>query len=151
TETRRNRKAKDESEKLPLKGKTEKDEEERSESGRHSLKGKTEKIEAEESEGASVGERAQKPEADLTRREPDSSFPSMEAFASASASASEQKSLAVASHPLREMTRYEETLADFAGTGLTTGAHPMSYWREKLARGRVIPTVELPRRARGER
>ena len=49
------------------------------------------------------------------------------------------------------MTAYEQTVADFEGTGLTTGAHPMTYWRERLAGRGVIPTAELPRRARGER
>ena len=28
--------------------------------------------------------------------------------------------------PLREMTAFEETVADFAGTGMTTGAHPVA-------------------------
>ena len=49
------------------------------------------------------------------------------------------------------MTPYEETVADFAGTGMTTGLHPMAYWREKLERQRVIPTAELERRSQGER
>lgn len=49
------------------------------------------------------------------------------------------------------MTAYQETLADFAGTGLTTGAHPMTYWRAGLARQGVISAAELPRRAHGER
>jgi error-prone DNA polymerase len=37
-----------------------------------------------------------------------------------------------ASSPLEKMTTDERLAADFAGTGLTTGPHPMSYHREAL-------------------
>lgn len=53
--------------------------------------------------------------------------------------------------PLREMSRAEETRADFAGTGLTVGPHPVAYARADLDRLGVIPTAELPRLARGAR
>jgi error-prone DNA polymerase len=53
--------------------------------------------------------------------------------------------------PLPEMTRYEQTVADFAGTGITVGAHPLAYWRARLERRGVIRTVELGRCARGSR
>jgi error-prone DNA polymerase len=66
---------------------------------------------------------------------PHSSFLSMDASAS----------------PLPEMTRYEQTVADFAGTGLTVGAHPLAYWRARLERRGVIRTVELSQLARGSR
>jgi error-prone DNA polymerase len=69
------------------------------------------------------------------------SFPSMEALASASSSAS----------PLPEMTRYEQTVADFVGTGITVGAHPLAYWRARLERRGVVRTVDLPALARGTR
>jgi len=49
------------------------------------------------------------------------------------------------------MTRYERTLADFEGTGLTVGAHPLAYWRARLERDGVIPTAALPGRPRGSR
>jgi len=53
--------------------------------------------------------------------------------------------------PLPEMSRYEETVADFVGTGLTVGAHPLAYWRERLERHGVIPAATLPERPRGTR
>jgi len=53
--------------------------------------------------------------------------------------------------PLREMTAYEETLADFAGTGLTTGSHPVAYWRERLEAFGAVPAADLPRLERGTR
>jgi error-prone DNA polymerase len=52
---------------------------------------------------------------------------------------------------LTEMTDYEATLADYAGTGLTTGPHPVTHLRSALARHRVLPTAELPRAAHGAR
>jgi error-prone DNA polymerase len=53
--------------------------------------------------------------------------------------------------PLPEMTAYEETVAEFEGTGLTTGPHPLAHFRASLARRGVIPAAELQRRARGAR
>jgi error-prone DNA polymerase len=53
--------------------------------------------------------------------------------------------------PLREMTAYEATVADFAGTGMTVGAHPMDYWRGQLERDGVVPTAVLPTLPRGAR
>jgi len=53
--------------------------------------------------------------------------------------------------PLPEMTRYEQTVADFAGTGITVGAHPLAYWRPRLERHGVIRAAELPELARGAR
>ena len=52
---------------------------------------------------------------------------------------------------LTEMTDYEATLADYAGTGLTTGPHPLTHLRPALARHRVLPAAELPRAAHGAR
>ncbi len=53
--------------------------------------------------------------------------------------------------PLPEMTAYEATLADYAGTGLTIGPHPLTHLRAALDRHRVLPTAELPRAGHGER
>ncbi len=53
--------------------------------------------------------------------------------------------------PLPEMTPFEETAADFAGTGLTVGAHPMVYARAALARQGVVPAAEVPKFAAGTR
>jgi error-prone DNA polymerase len=78
---------------------------------------------------------ATRPAGELFERDEDPSFPSMKAFAS----------------PLPEMTRYEQTVADFVGTGLTVGAHPLVYWRARLERRGVVRTVDLPRLARGTR
>jgi len=46
--------------------------------------------------------------------------------------------------PLPEMSPYEETVADFTGTGLTVGAHPLAYARPALARQGVVTAAEVP-------
>jgi error-prone DNA polymerase len=43
--------------------------------------------------------------------------------------------------PLRQMTTGERLVADYAGTGLTVGRHPMHYRREEL-RGQGVLTAE---------
>jgi error-prone DNA polymerase len=53
--------------------------------------------------------------------------------------------------PLAEMADVEETLADYAHTGLTVGPHPLRYLRAALARRGVTPTAELPRHRDGQR
>jgi error-prone DNA polymerase len=45
--------------------------------------------------------------------------------------------------PLLQMTTKERLIADYAGTGLTTGRHPMSYRREELRTNRVLSALEL--------
>ena len=40
----------------------------------------------------------------------------------------------VASSPLPEMSPLDQTVADFAITEVTTGPHPMAYWRQELDR-----------------
>ncbi|HVS03822.1 MAG TPA: error-prone DNA polymerase [Thermoanaerobaculia bacterium] len=47
------------------------------------------------------------------------------------------------SSPLPEMTPFEETLADFATTSLTTGPHPVSYLRAALDRQGVVPAARV--------
>jgi error-prone DNA polymerase len=49
------------------------------------------------------------------------------------------------------MTPFEETLADYATAGLTTGRHPVEYLRQQLRRHRVLPAAVLPRVAPGSR
>jgi error-prone DNA polymerase len=49
--------------------------------------------------------------------------------------------------PLREMTPFERTAADYRGTGLTTGPHLMSHLRADLRRRGILSAAEL-RRAR---
>ncbi len=53
--------------------------------------------------------------------------------------------------PLPEMSREEETRADFAGTGMTVGPHPVAYVRAELDRRGVISTADLPALSRGTR
>jgi len=53
--------------------------------------------------------------------------------------------------PLPEMTAIDETLADYAHTGLSAGPHPVRYLRSALAARGVVPTAELPRRPNGVR
>ncbi|MGC2298399.1 MAG: DNA polymerase III subunit alpha, partial [Acidobacteriaceae bacterium] len=52
--------------------------------------------------------------------------------------------------PLRQMTAEERLVADYAGTGLTTGRHPMSYRREELRRQNVLTAQDLRNRRDGE-
>jgi error-prone DNA polymerase len=48
-----------------------------------------------------------------------------------------------ASSPLPEMTEAEELTADYRGTGMTTGPHPMSFARDELRRAGVLSAAEL--------
>ena len=52
--------------------------------------------------------------------------------------------------PLPEMSSYEETIAEFRGTGMNTGAHPISFVRETLRRREVTPAAELGRISDGK-
>ncbi len=45
--------------------------------------------------------------------------------------------------PLRQMTTGERLVADYAGTGLTVGRHPMHYRREELSGQGVLTAEEL--------
>ena len=56
-----------------------------------------------------------------------------------------------ASSPLPEMSAYEQTQADFAGTGLTVDRHPVSYVRASLDREGVVRTIDVPRLPAGTR
>ncbi|HVS65927.1 MAG TPA: error-prone DNA polymerase [Thermoanaerobaculia bacterium] len=47
--------------------------------------------------------------------------------------------------PLPEMTAFEQTAADFRVSTITTGPHPMSYFREELDRRGIVSAAELPR------
>ena len=53
--------------------------------------------------------------------------------------------------PLREMTEAERLAADYAGTGMTLGRHPMALRREALTRRRVVRAADLPRVPDGAR
>ena len=50
-----------------------------------------------------------------------------------------------AASPLAQMTPEERIVADFRGTGLTVGPHPIAYRRNDLRRARVLSAKELTR------
>ena len=52
--------------------------------------------------------------------------------------------------PLRQMTPEERLVADYSGTGLTTGRHPMSYRRKELRAQKVLTAEELRTHRDGE-
>ena len=53
--------------------------------------------------------------------------------------------------PLEPMTRTERLVADYAGTGLTLGPHPMSFRRHDLSMRGVLRAIDLPRARAGRR
>jgi len=53
------------------------------------------------------------------------------------------------SSPLFPMTKEERLVADFHGTGLTVGPHPLAYRRDELRRARVLSAQELTQVAQG--
>ena len=53
--------------------------------------------------------------------------------------------------PLRPMTEAERLVADFAGTGLSVGRHPMALRRDELAMRGVLRAIDLPRGRNGRR
>ena len=54
------------------------------------------------------------------------------------------------SSPLLRMTLKERLNADFTGTGLTVGRHPMSYFRQEMEKKGVCPATELPKLRDGQ-
>ncbi len=55
------------------------------------------------------------------------------------------------SSPLEAMTASERLVADYAGTSLTIGPHPMTFRRHELSMRGIIPAIELPRVRSGRR
>jgi len=55
------------------------------------------------------------------------------------------------SSPLAAMTQEERLVADFRGTGLTVGPHPMAYRRAELERRGIQPAIMLPKLPNGKR
>jgi error-prone DNA polymerase len=53
--------------------------------------------------------------------------------------------------PLKQMTTEERLAADYAGTGLTTGQHPMAYHRAELRAEGVFSARELEALMSGKR
>jgi len=56
-----------------------------------------------------------------------------------------------AQSPLRQMKTEERLVADYAGTGLTTGPHPMAYRRTELQSMGVLSARELQQQPDGRR
>jgi len=56
-----------------------------------------------------------------------------------------------AESPLRDMNAQERLLADYCGTGVTLGPHPMALQRQKLTRLGVTSASQLPSLAGGKR
>jgi error-prone DNA polymerase len=54
-------------------------------------------------------------------------------------------------HPLREMTARDRLSADYAGTGLTLGRHPLALLRDTLGRRGAVRAIDLRRLADGAR
>jgi error-prone DNA polymerase len=75
------------------------------------------------------------------------SNPADEEDQNTSASEREEETLAAPSFsnrsPLQRMTQEERVVADFKGTGLTVGPHPMGYHRQKMKRMGVLTAAEL--------
>jgi error-prone DNA polymerase len=53
-------------------------------------------------------------------------------------------------HPLREMTEHERIAADYAGSGVTVGRHPMALVRARLRARRIVAAADLARLADGD-
>lgn len=77
-------------------------------------------------------ERAVKPEGPLLRQKPELLREESDRF------------------PLRQMTNEERLVADYAGTGLTVGKHPMFYRRPELRRQGILSAEQLRHRRDGE-
>ena len=56
-----------------------------------------------------------------------------------------------AESPLQRMKTEERLVADYAGTGLTTGPHPMAYRRSELRSAGVFSAIELQQKPDGRR
>jgi error-prone DNA polymerase len=53
--------------------------------------------------------------------------------------------------PLERMTNEERLVADFRGTGLTVGPHPMAYERNTMKQRGILPAIALPKLRNGLR
>jgi error-prone DNA polymerase len=53
--------------------------------------------------------------------------------------------------PLEEMTVSERLVADYTGTGLTVGPHPLTFRRQELSMRGVLPAIALPKTRSGRR
>jgi error-prone DNA polymerase len=76
---------------------------------------------------------------------------SADSASSAANSAPDPESLAPDPCPLRPMTESERLVADYAGTGLTVGRHPMALRRDELAMRGVLRAIDLRTERNGRR
>jgi error-prone DNA polymerase len=53
--------------------------------------------------------------------------------------------------PLDEMDVHERLVADYSGTGLTVGPHPLTFRRHELSMRGVLPAIALPKTKSGRR
>ena len=53
--------------------------------------------------------------------------------------------------PLPPMSQHERLVADYAGTGLTIGPHPMTFRRHELSMRGILRAIDLPRERSGRR
>jgi error-prone DNA polymerase len=58
---------------------------------------------------------------------------------------------AASSSPLRSMSPPERLMADYSGTSLTIGPHPLALRRQELALRGVLRAIDLPRGRHGRR
>jgi len=72
-------------------------------------------------------------------------------FPSSADSASSAVNVVDESCPLRPMTEAERVVADYAGTGLTVGRHPMALRREELATRGILRACDLRTERQGRR
>jgi error-prone DNA polymerase len=76
---------------------------------------------------------------------------SADSASSAANSAPDPESLAPDPCPLGPMTESERLVADYAGTGLTVGRHPMALRRDELAMRGVLRAIDLRTERNGRR
>ena len=65
-------------------------------------------------------------------------------------SASTSRNSAELPMPLKRMTTHERLSADFAGTGLTTGPHPIAYRRAEFRQAGIVSADDLTRHANNQ-
>lgn len=96
-------------------------------------------------------ERVIRPAGELFEREEpsDDATRSQESPASTSSEAASREPQAAS--PLEAMTETERLVADYAGTGLTIGPHPMAFRRHDLSMRGVLRAIDLPRVRSGRR
>lgn len=58
--------------------------------------------------------------------------------------------ISTSTSPLRQMKTEERLVADYAGTGLTVGPHPMAYRRAELRHAGVFSALELQQQSDGD-